>query len=310
MARGRETLDIPPSLHTLSSLLILPSGRRQRRPLSPSSIMTSPRWNADRAVGPRTAFTHTQVLALIRALERTNARHDLALLTVGVDTMLRASDLLRLRARDVTTADGAPMSSSSEAIGQTRIRPDLIWRQRKTGGNVAPTLTETARAALADWLRASGKRPEHFLFTRSKPTDADPISPSSYRRTVKMWAQLIGLDPTDYSSHSIRRTKPVFMYRAGCPIADISVFLCRVSGRRTGLHFAWKRSSLLGHRSNAVTRVYLGITVEHLRKQALAFDLFSKTGDPVQENSASGLNEATLDALAERIAQRLQEKTP
>lgn len=62
-----------------------------------------------------------------------------------------------------------------------------------------------------------------------------------------------------------------------------------------------------------MTRVYLGITVEHLRKQALAFDLFSGAAEapgPSQTAPSLALDEATLDALAERIAQRLQEKTP
>lgn len=78
---------------------------------------------------------------------------------------------------------------------------------------------------------------------------------------VKGWAAAIGLDPTHYSSHSIRRAKPIFMYRSGCPIADIA--------------------RLLGHKSTDVTLHYLGITTEHLRLQALRYDVFGETARPV-----------------------------
>ena len=204
--------------------------------------MTSPRWNAGRAVGPRTAFTSAEIGVLIERLQKAKALHDLALLTVGIDTMLRASDLLQLQIRDVTRSDG-------------RIRERLVWRQRKTGANVSPALTTTAQHHLSRWIAASGKEPTAFLFTGTKASDAMPITTSTWRRKVKGWAELIGLDPTDYSSHSIRRTKAVHMYREGCPVADIS--------------------KLLGHRSTEATMHYLGLTAEHLHAQAIRYDIFA-----------------------------------
>ena len=203
--------------------------------------MTSPRWNAGRAVGPRTAFTNAEIAVLIERLQKAKALHDLALLTTGVDTMLRASDLLQLRVRDVSRSDG-------------RIRERLIWRQQKTGANVSPTLTVTAQQHLSHWIIASDKASEMYLFTGTKAQDAKPITASTWRRKVKGWAELIGLDPTDYSSHSIRRTKAVHMYRKGCPVADIS--------------------KLLGHRSTEATMHYLGLTAEHLHAQAIRYDIF------------------------------------
>lgn len=216
-------------------------------------ILTYSRWNSGRAVGPRTALTTEQLPQLTSVLEAADNRHDLALLATGVDTMLRASDLLQLRVRDVVGPDGLP-SSINSAAGQITVRDTLIWRQRKTGTNVALVLTPFSQNALASWIEASGKEADHFLFTRTKPNAVAPIKPSTYRRVVKSWVRLIGLLPGDYSSHSIRRTKPVFMYRKGCPIADIS--------------------KLLGHRSTEVTLHYLGITAEHLKAQALKYDVF------------------------------------
>lgn len=203
--------------------------------------MRSPRWNAGRAVGPRTAFTSAEIAVLTERLQKTKALHDLALLTTGVDTMLRASDLLQLRVRDVARSDGT-------------IRERLIWRQQKTGANVSPTLTSTAQHHMLRWVLASDKAPQAYLFTGTKARDAAPITASTWRRKVKGWAALIGLDPTDYSSHSIRRTKAVHMYREGCPVADIS--------------------KLLGHRSTEATMHYLGLTAEHLHAQAIRYDIF------------------------------------
>ena len=161
---------------------------------------------------------------------------------------------------------GDTSSSSSEAVGHVKIRTALIWRQQKTGANVTPTLTPFAREALQRWIAVSGKEAGDFLFTRSKTPGGGPISASTYRRVVKSWAETTGLDPAEYSSHSIRRTKPIFMYRSGCPIADIS--------------------KLLGHRSIDVTLHYLGITAEHLRAQALKYDVFAIPSPPPSPEAA------------------------
>jgi len=204
--------------------------------------MSVPRWNSGRAVGPRTAFSQTEVALLRERLRHRKALHDLALLTVGIDTMLRASDLLNLKVRDVS-------------LGSGMVRQTLIWRQQKTGSNVSPTLTRASREWLAAWIADSGKMAHDFLFTGTKSRHSKPITGSTYRRKVKAWAKLIGLDPTDYSSHSVRRTKAVFMYREGCPVADIS--------------------KMLGHRSTEATMHYLGLTTDHLRAQALKYDIFA-----------------------------------
>lgn len=213
-----------------------------KRPFLPLLFMKIPRWNSGRAVGPRTAFTQDQIAMLIGRLEHQKSSHDLALLTIGIDTMLRASDLLCLKVQDI-------------AFGDRTIRTDLHWRQQKTGANVTPTLTSTSQSYLTRWIIESRKSTSDFCFTGTKPRTATPITPSTYRRKVKTWATLINLDPTDYSSHSVRRTKAIFMYRSGCPVADIS--------------------KLLGHRSTEATMHYLGLTTEHLRAQALKYDVFT-----------------------------------
>lgn len=198
---------------------------------------------------------------------------------VAVDSMLRCCDLLKLRVRDVAHKNGA-------------VRQTLKIRQQKTDQGVEPVLTEKTRMACAAWISASGKRPDDFLFTRGKNPYGNPISPGFYRRLVKSWAEAIGLDPADYSSHSLRRTKPAFLYRRGVSIEDIA--------------------ELLGHKSTESTLRYIGITAEHAQAQALAHDLFSNRTHKNLKSRPGHISlfepewsDAHLDDLAARVAERL-----
>jgi integrase len=183
-------------------------------------------WNKGAAVGPRTAFAKQELREIGRHLARHGVIHDLCLLALGLDTMLRSSDLLSLTVADVIHPDGA-------------IRRQLRRKQQKTKHNVYPALTSETRQYVRRWIEVSGKRHGHFLFTGTKPIDAPAIGRGQYARKVKQWAQLVGKPSGDYSTHSIRRSKPRHMYQQGEDIALIS--------------------RLLGHKSPAVTLDYLGI---------------------------------------------------
>lgn len=173
--------------------------------------------------------------AFLRQQERW---HDLALLGVALDTMLRATDLLALRVEDVQTATGV-------------IKPRLMQAQRKTGHVVQPVLTPTTRQYLATWVNHSGKHPGHYLFTRTKPMDAAPISRPHYAALVKSWAEWLGYDPAEFSTHSLRRSKAAHMYWAGEDIALVS--------------------RLLGHKSLTHTVEYLGINQHQAEQAALRY---------------------------------------
>ena len=69
-----------------------------------------PTWNKGKGVGQMTPFTPEQA-QVIRSLLRTEKKfRDLALFNVGLDTMLRASDLLPLKMADVTDHNGDVVS--------------------------------------------------------------------------------------------------------------------------------------------------------------------------------------------------------
>jgi integrase len=187
-------------------------------------------------VGQKRAFTLEDLAQIEAWLLRDQNWHDLALLSFGLDTMFRASDLLSPKVWQIKYVHGP-------------VRTVIARRQRKTRHIVNPVLTPPTRRYLTQWLAVSGKSPHDYVFTRSKPNAASPISRVHYADIIKAWAEWLRHNPAEFSSHSIRRSKPAHMYWAGEDIAMIS--------------------RLLGHQSIANTIEYLGITQHKAESAAL-----------------------------------------
>ena len=235
-------------------------------------------WNKDRAVGPRTHLEVPEVAAVDEYLSARPKPRDLALFTTAIDTMLRCSDVLQLRVRDVMLPDGV-------------IRDRIQTGQKKNRSAVFPTLTKRTRRALAAWIKASGKRRSDFLFTAYKTPHGDPFTDGHYRDLVKEGVAAIGMDPTDYSTHSLRRTKPVWMWRHG-DRRSVTITVLQL---------------LLGHKSPESTIRYLGLDVLEAQDIALAHDIF--TPRPGRSRSALPLlAERDIERLARAVARHLKEK--
>ena len=165
---------------------------------------------------------------------------DRALFHVGIDSMLRSSDLRYLTVEDVIDSKGA-------------VKEECSITQQKTKKTVTFNLGETTRQALQDWIVASGKRGADFLFssrTKSyggKQLKQQPISQVQYQRLVKGWLESLGVATDDFSTHSLRKTKASAIYEATKNVEAVR--------------------QLLGHRSVAATSAYLGI------EQAKALDI-------------------------------------
>jgi integrase len=112
--------------------------------------------------------------------------------------------------------------------------------QRKTGQSVKFELTEQTRQTVDDYLTAAGKKPGDFLFAVGRSSKRS-ITTRQYARLVSEWVASIGLDPHNFGTHSLRRTKATLIYR------------------RTGNLRAVQL--LLGHRKIESTARYLGIEV-------------------------------------------------
>ena len=161
------------------------------------------------------------------------ALRDLALFNTGIDTMLRASDILKLRVIDVCDHTGA-------------IVEEFPIRQQKTGEPHVVQLLQPSREALKAWIELAGKTHDLFLFTSlSNRNYGEPITRSQYANLVKKWADYARLDPRRHSTHSMRRTKSAAVYAATKNLAA-----CR---------------ELLGHKNIGSTAHYLGID----KRQAL-----------------------------------------
>src|SRR5271165_3590090 len=123
---------------------------------------------------------------------------ELALFDLGIDSKLRACDLLKLKVRDVCHGE--------------RVATRAIVLQQKTSRPVQFEITEPTRTALADWIRLSGLSLDDFLF-RSRVRRSPHLSTRQYARIVDSRVEEIGLDPAAYGTRSIRRTKPSLIYR-------------------------------------------------------------------------------------------------
>lgn len=234
-------------------------------------------WNKNRCVGPRIALTQPQVLLLEKRFQDIRDRHDRCLFMLAVDSMLRCGDLLQLKVGDVMK-------------GGSVIRDQLNWKQQKTQKGVYPVLTAATQEACFDWIKKSGKGSGDYLFTRRKPKHSKPISGSNYRSLIKKWVESLDLDSADYSTHSLRRTKPVFLYQHGVSIEDIAI--------------------LLGHKDPQSTMHYLGLTIGKAQSEAVYFDIFDPLSSKshLKANADFQLTDSDIDRIAERFIFALEER--
>jgi integrase len=149
-------------------------------------------------VGAKLPLRPMHVWAIRVRLQIERRLRDLALFDIALDSKLRGCDVVSLRLQDVLAA-GAP-----------RRRGIVI--QQKTGRPVQFEITEQARRSLADWLKLRRGEQDGWLFP-SRLVRGAHLSTRQYIRLLKSWIALIGLEPAQYGTHSIRRTKVSMLYR-------------------------------------------------------------------------------------------------
>ena len=131
----------------------------------------------------------------LRIAEKTR---DLALFNITIDSKQRGCDLNRLQVRDI--AHGGPVLSRASVI------------QQKTGQPVRLAFTEQTQDALRAWITEAKLISSDYLFA-SRLHDSPHLSKRQYSWVVKGWVELIGGDPREYGTHSLRRTKATLIYR-------------------------------------------------------------------------------------------------
>jgi len=113
--------------------------------------------------------------------------------------------------------------------------------QQKTQQPVQFEITEQTRESLSKWIDSRELRGDDYLFV-SRLYHSDHLSTRQYARIVKSWIGMIGLDPTLYGTHSLRRTKATLIYKRTKNLRAVQL--------------------LLGHTKLESTVRYLGIEVD------------------------------------------------
>jgi integrase len=149
-------------------------------------------WNKGRIVGQKRPLLPKHVWSIRVRLEMADNLRDLALFNMAVGSKLRGCDLVTLRVRDVFAA------------GRVRERASIV--QRKTGRPVRFEITETTRRSLDRWIADPEMRGADHLWP-SRFRDSPHLSTRQYARIVRGWVTSIGLEPSAYGTHSMRRTR-------------------------------------------------------------------------------------------------------
>jgi integrase len=133
-----------------------------------------------------------EIWAVRIRLQLANALRDLAQFNVAIDSKLRGCDLVALRVRDVAQGD--------------TVAHRAIVLQHKTEQPVQFELTDQTRESVAACIAHAKLRPGGFLFP-SRVHQLPHLTTRQYARLVDRWVAMIGLDPADYGTHSLHRTR-------------------------------------------------------------------------------------------------------
>jgi integrase len=155
-------------------------------------------WNKGKIVGQKVPFRLKDIWALRVRLQMENRVRELALFNLGLDSKLRGCDLVSLRVRDVC---------HGEQVAQR-----AIVMQQKTQRPVQFEITIATREVVQKWIKQAGLKSDDFLFP-SRIHDSPHLGTRQYARILEGWVEELGLDPADYGTHSMRRTKATLIYR-------------------------------------------------------------------------------------------------
>ena len=184
-------------------------------------------WNKGRIIGQKRPLLPRHVWSIRVRLEMAGNARDLALFNLAVDSKLRGCDLVNIRVTDVFAA------------GQARERASIV--QSKTGKPVRFEITETTRLSLERWISDPEMTGLEFLWP-SRLHGSPHLSTRQYARIVRGWVTSLGLEPSAYGTHSMRRTKVAQIYKKTGNLRAVQL--------------------LLGHTKMDSTVRYLGVDLE------------------------------------------------
>ena len=167
-------------------------------------------WNKGKITGQKPPLKLNEVWSIRIRLQIADKKRDLALFNLALDSKLRSCDLVKLKVSDV--AHG------------TRIAKRSTVMQMKTKRPVQFEITKQTRNSLSELIKSQNLSSTDYLF-KSRFHQSDHITTRQYARILKTWIEDIGLDPYDYGTHSIRRTKVSLIYQKTKNIRAIQLLL-------------------------------------------------------------------------------------
>ena len=174
-------------------------------------------------------FIELKDIKSIKKLLTDNLR-DRLLFIMGVNSGLRVQDLLALRVSTV----------SSLKAGDR-----VTLREKKTGKENVLIINKEIYDALAEFLRVSKSKEEHFLF-KSRKGKNYPLTTFAITKFVKMLAKTLNIRG-NFGAHSLRKT---WCYH-----------------QRKTFGVSWEViAKRLNHSNPAITRRYLGIQEEEVEE--------------------------------------------
>ena len=184
-------------------------------------------WNRGRILGQKRPLLPKHVWAIRVRLELAENTRDLALFNMAIDSKLRGCDLVSLLVSDAYVA------------GRVKERTSIM--QSKTKQPVQFEITEGTRKSLKIWIDDPAMVGSDFLWP-GRFREPDHISTRQYARLVKDWVASIGLEPSAFGTHSMRRTKVAQIYKKTGNLRAVQL--------------------LLGHTKMDSTVRYLGVDLE------------------------------------------------
>jgi integrase len=184
-------------------------------------------WNKGKIIGQKQPLKLKEIWSIRIQLQLAKKKREIALFNLAIDSKLRACDLVNLKVHDISRD------------GQISQRAMIL--QKKTKQSVQFEITHQTRKSLSEWIDHANLGNHDYLFS-SRLKESPHLSTRQYARIVKSWVYDIGLEPSLYGTHSMRRTKASLIYKRTKNLRAIQL--------------------LLGHTKLESTVRYLGIEVD------------------------------------------------
>lgn len=190
-------------------------------------------WNKGKLCGQKPPLKLPEIWTIRVHLQMAKKIRDLALFNLAIDSKLRSCDLVSLRVRDIY--NGSTIAKRARVMQQKTQRPVQFEISKQTRQSISGLIAKE-KPARNDYLFKSRFKKCAHLSTRQ------------YSRLVKAWVAEIGLNPADYGTHSLRRTKATLIYKRTKNLRAVQL--------------------LLGHTKLESTIRYLGIEVDDALEMA------------------------------------------